>query len=199
MSDLIEVKRAMRAAALRAREVAFAAIGKTAPLAVRDHFIATFAPPRTKSVAAYWAMRTELDVVPLLTALAERGHVCALPAIANDRGMLEFRRWRPGDPLVSGVMNIQEPAADAAVVEPDLFIVPMLAFDATGHRLGYGGGYYDRALVAARAVRKIVAIGVAYSTQELPMVPHGPSDERLDGVVTELGARRFGRAARNHV
>jgi 5-formyltetrahydrofolate cyclo-ligase len=194
MSDLIAVKRAMRANALKAREAAHLALGRTAPAAVRDHFLAAFKLPRKKAISAYWAMRTELDTAPLLTALAERGHVCALPAVARQGGALEFRRWQPGDTLISGVMNIQEPAADAPVVEPDVFIVPLLAFDATGHRLGYGGGYYDRALVAARAVRKVTAIGVAFSAQELPLVPHGPSDERLDGIVTELGARRFGRA-----
>lgn len=196
MSDLIEAKRAMRAAAMRAREAAFQAVGERAPAAVRDHFLAAFKPAKKKPVAAYWALRTELNVEPLLAALAARGNICALPAVARGRGALEFRRWRPGDRLVSGVMNIQEPAPDAEIVEPELFIVPLLAFDATGHRLGYGGGYYDRALAAARAVRKIVAIGVAFSGQELPMVPHGPSDERLDGIVTELGARKFGRTAK---
>jgi 5-formyltetrahydrofolate cyclo-ligase len=193
MSDLIAVKRAMRANALQARETAHFELGATAPAAVRDHFLATFKPPRKRAIAAYWAVRTEIDVAPLLTALAGRGNVCALPAVAAHRGQLEFRRWQPGDTLAPGVMNIHEPAPNAPVIEPDIFIVPLLAFDATGHRLGYGGGYYDRALVAARAVRKIVAIGVAFSVQELPLVPHGPSDERLDGVVTELGARRFGR------
>jgi 5-formyltetrahydrofolate cyclo-ligase len=195
MSDLIAIKRALRAGALAAREAAHRDKAESAPAAVRDHFLATFKLGRKKRIAGYWAMRTELDVAPLLTALVERGHDCALPAVVGSD--VVFRRWRPGDKLVAGVMNIQEPAADAPVVEPDVFIVPLLAFDATGHRLGYGGGYYDRALVAARAVRKIVAIGAAFAAQELPMVPHGPSDERLDGIVTEAGARKFGRARKS--
>jgi 5-formyltetrahydrofolate cyclo-ligase len=142
-------------------------------------------------VSAYWPMGEELDVRPLLDALHARGRICALPVVARRRSPLIFRRWRPGDRLEAGVLGIRTPTADAPSLEPDVLIVPLLAFDARGYRLGYGGGYYDRSLAALRAAKKILAVGVAFAVQEMPNVPHGPGDERLDWIVTELAARRI--------
>ena len=96
-----------------------------------------------------------------------------------------MRAWRFGEPLARAVWGIREPATDAPEVEPDVILVPLLAFDRRGHRLGYGGGYYDRTIARLRAKRGAVAIGLAFSIQEVPAVPTSDRDVRLDLVLTE--------------
>lgn len=139
-------------------------------------------------IAGYWPMAGEADVRPLLAALAEGGCRVALPVVeAADRPLL-FRRWHPGMALDAGPHGTFHPPADAPVLDPDLLLVPMLAFDRCGRRLGYGGGYYDRTLALLRARRKITAVGVAYAAQEMPLIPDEPHDQRLDWIVTETAA-----------
>jgi 5-formyltetrahydrofolate cyclo-ligase len=106
--------------------------------------------------------------------------------IARDRP-LEFRRWRPGATLVIDRFGIAHPPADAAVIEPDVLLVPLLAFDSRHYRLGYGAGFYDRTLADLRARKTILAIGVAYSAQRVAEVPLDGWDEALDLVLTEQG------------
>ena len=128
-------------------------------------------------------MGDEVDVRPLLATLAERGHSLALP-VTTPRGQpLLFRRWRPGDALGRGPLGTSYPAAGEEV-RPDWLLVPLLAFDRAGRRLGYGGGYYDRTLSALPGA---VAIGCAHAVQEAPEVPAGPDDVRLAWVATENG------------
>jgi 5-formyltetrahydrofolate cyclo-ligase len=136
-------------------------------------------------VAGYWPIRDEADPRALMRALEARGAVLALPRI--ECGTLSFRRWNEGDVLIDNPHGIAEPRAEAEVLAPNLVLVPLLAFDASGHRLGYGGGYYDRVLPDLKAFR----IGVAYAGQEVPLLPHEPHDHPLDAVVTEEGVRRF--------
>jgi 5-formyltetrahydrofolate cyclo-ligase len=108
--------------------------------------------------------------------------------VVTGRGQrLLFRAWAPGEPLVRGVWDIPTPHPEAELVEPDAVLVPMLAFDRLGFRLGYGGGYYDRTLRELRSQKKVVAIGVAYSAQEVSSVPHDENDARLDYLLTERG------------
>jgi len=142
-------------------------------------------------VAGYAAVRGEADPFPLMAALANQGHALCLPQTRGES--LVFRAWKPGDPLVVGRFNIPEPDDKARERRPDLVLVPLLAFDAAGHRLGYGAGYYDRYLREARAKRTIKAIGIAYAGQEFSELPHEETDEVLDAVVTENGVRRFER------
>lgn len=142
-------------------------------------------------VAGYWPTRDEADPRPLMHALAARGAALALPRIEAQDAALSFRRWAEGDSLVDNHHAIREPLAEAQRVIPNLVLVPLLAFDATGHRLGYGGGYYDRTLVGLRAAGPVTAIGIAYAGQEIPAIPHEANDQRLDMVLTELGLRRF--------
>ncbi len=138
-------------------------------------------------VSAYFSLRDEASTLPLIEALATAGVLTALP-ITGARGTpLLFRLWRPGDALVKGKMGISEPSPAAAEVAPDLLFVPLAAFDRTGHRIGYGAGYYDRTLAALRARKKIAAVGVAYASQETPRIPHEEHDQRLDFVITEEG------------
>ncbi len=146
-------------------------------------------------VAGYWPMGDELDLRPLLQALHTRGVALALPVLVGAARPLIFRRWQPGDCLCAAGFGTQEPTADQAVCRPDIVLVPLLAFDAQGGRLGYGGGFYDRTLARFRTEGgRVCALGVALSAQEVPAVVCGPHDQPLDGVITEKGVRFFGEA-----
>ena len=140
------------------------------------------------TVSFYWPMGDEADPRPLAARLARRGHALALPVVAKKDAPLVFRLWREGDPLVVHKFGMHEPADGAPLVTPDVLLVPLLAFDARGHRLGYGGGFYDRTLAALDAK---LAIGVAYAGQETDALPIHERDHPLDMVVTEKGVRRF--------
>ena len=137
-------------------------------------------------IAVYSPIKDEIDVCPLTDALRAHGHSIALPVVTARGHPLAFRLHRPGDVLISNPMGIDEPTADAPLVDPDIYIVPLLAFDADKNRLGYGGGYYDRTLAEARGRKKILAIGVGYDCQKMKQVPVGPHDQPLDRIVTEL-------------
>lgn len=157
------------------------------------NFFAAITPPENAAVSAFWPVRDEIDVRPLLFALHERGHVCGLPVIVAKRAPLVFKRWDPHKPLAEGRWGIPVPPAEAEEVIPELMLVPLLAFDATGNRIGYGAGFYDRtiALLRGRPGRRPLAVGVAYAAQQVDRVPCDESDERLDWVVTERQAIRF--------
>lgn len=148
--------------------------------------IAAFAReiPAAGIVAGYWPIRDEADPREMMKAL---GTALALPRIDSKHAALSFREWREGDALVDNHHGIPEPRADAKIVTPDVVLMPLLAFDAHGHRLGYGGGYYDRTLSAMRAI----AIGIAYAGQEVEYLPREAHDHPLDMVLTENGLRRF--------
>ena len=147
-------------------------------------------------VASYWPLRDEADPRGLAAALASRGHPIVLPRMAVSGTALSFRPWREGDDLWANRHGIHEPLGHLPAVEPQVLLVPMLAFDASGVRLGYGRGYYDRVLAELRAPDRsrspIVAIGVAYAGQETAKLPSDEHDERLDWVVTERELRKFG-------
>ena len=134
-------------------------------------------------------IRTEIDPVPVMAGWAAP---VGVPVIAGKGRPLAFHRWAPGCAMVEGAFGALVPA-EAEVLEPEVLIVPLLAFDARGYRLGYGGGFYDRTLERLRAARDTVAIGFAYGAQEVDTVPTEPTDQRLDAVVTEAGARWFDR------
>lgn len=146
-------------------------------------------------VSGYAAFRDEADPKLLLLTLAARGHPLALPVITAKGEALRFHRWQPSDALVTHAYGVQEPQATAEIVIPDVLLVPLLAFDAAGHRLGYGGGYYDRTLALLRAQKSVTAIGIAYAGQRIAAVPHDAHDQRLDGVLTEDGLTLFSDAA----
>jgi 5-formyltetrahydrofolate cyclo-ligase len=133
-------------------------------------------------VAGYWPMRSEADPRPIMTGLAALGHKLCLPAVVD--GALQFRDWPLWGALVPGGFGTLVPPPDAEIVAPAAFLVPLAAFDRDGHRLGYGKGYYDGALAAFPAARRI---GIAYSAQEVEKVPAEPHDMALEMIVTERG------------
>jgi 5-formyltetrahydrofolate cyclo-ligase len=143
------------------------------------------AVPAGAIVSGFVPLKSEINPLPLLRKLADAGAQLALPVVSKRGEPLIMRRWAFGEPLSRGVWDIPIPAPDAPVVAPDILIVPLLAFDRSGHRLGYGAGYYDRTLTALRARKPIVAIGIAYAAQEVGAVPVTPRDARLDLVLTE--------------
>jgi len=142
-------------------------------------------------VSGFWPMAEELDIRPLMIELHNQGCQLALPVVVAKRQPLVFRAWRPGDPLEAGVFGTLHPSPKREVVEPDALIVPLLACDEDGWRLGYGGGFYDRTLEALRAKKIVTAVGVGFNAQLLPEVPHGPSDQRLDWLLTDKRACAF--------
>lgn len=194
-----DIKHALRQEAGARRAIAHAARSETAGAALVDRFVRALAdrlPGAIVSqgaiVSLYWPMRDEIDVRPLIGALAAAGARTALPVMAGPEAPLVFRAWRMGEVLAPGAFGVQEPAGDAPVVEPDIIVAPLLAFDADGNRLGYGGGYYDRTLRNLRLRREIVAVGVGYDEQEFSSVPGHTGDEILDMIITDRRTLRVG-------
>jgi 5-formyltetrahydrofolate cyclo-ligase len=138
------------------------------------------------TVSAYYAIRNEPSTLPLLELLSREGFRTALPVTGKRGTPLVFRQWCPGEATLVGKMSIHEPLPEAPEVLPDLLFVPLAAFDRTGDRIGYGAGFYDLTLAKLRAIKPVTAIGIAYSCQALPEVPHESHDEKLDFVLTDL-------------
>ncbi|HYG85613.1 MAG TPA: 5-formyltetrahydrofolate cyclo-ligase [Azospirillum sp.] len=186
MTDPREAKAAarLRARALRDAVTDPDACGRAAH-AIRDRILAEVPLP-DGPVAGYWPLGSELDVRPLLLHFSGQGRTAALP-VAGPRGEpLRFRAWTLDTPLREGRFGITEPDETAPWVVPVVLLVPLLAFDRGGHRLGYGAGYYDRTLGGLRAAGgPVLAVGVGFAAQEVEAVPHGPHDQPLDWIVTE--------------
>jgi len=190
--NLMDQKKAARASAAAVRKVAHEALADRAGLDLASLEFPVKPEAGRSVVSAFHPFRSEIDTKPLIGKLVGEGWTTCLPIIVGAGLPLIFRRWFPGEPTVSGDMNIMRPLDDAPQVEPDVLIVPLLAFDAKGYRLGYGGGFYDRTLGLLRAKKKVVAIGVGYSAQQVAEVPHDELDQPVDFVMTETGVIRCG-------
>lgn len=180
-------KAAARKLAARNRLAAHEQMKEAAPLLLASQSFPAQPAPGFHIVSAFYPFRSEIDTRPLLTRLAGEGWTTCLPVVMGDGLPLTFRKWLPGEALVMGALNIERPGDEAPEVEPDVLMVPMLAFDRQGYRLGYGGGFYDRTLDKLRARKNIIAIGMAYAAQEAEAVPHDAHDQPLDYVMTEKG------------
>src|SRR3954451_19292884 len=134
-------------------------------------------------VGGYWPIRSEVDPRPLMEALLGRGQDVALSQILPPH--LSFRQWQPGDVLVKGGFGVREPGPDAPEVFPKALLVPLVAFDRRGGRIGYGKGHFDRAIAALEEKHPVLTIGLAYSVQEIDEVPTEPHDRLLDAIITE--------------
>mgnify|MGYP006195573327 CR=1 FL=1 len=176
-------KAAARKACFAARKEAFAAGQGQAAEMLADFL----SPHRDRPMASYMAMRTEID--PMAAMLAHQGPV-GVPVILGPGQALKFREWSPGCAMEEGAFKADIPV-EGAWVEPEVVIVPLVAFDARGFRLGYGGGFYDRTLEGLRARRPTIAVGFAFDAQEMPEVPIEDTDQKLDFIVTESGVRAF--------
>lgn len=185
--NLQDQKKALRASAAAVRKVAHEALSSQAGLDLASIPFPVKPEAGRSVVSAFHPFRSEIDTKPLIGRLVADGWTTCLPIILGPGVPLIFRRWFPGEPTISGDMNIMRPLDEAPQVEPDVLIVPLLAFDAKGYRLGYGGGFYDRTLALLRAKKKVVAIGVGYSAQQVDSVPHDELDQPVDFVMTETG------------
>lgn len=142
-------------------------------------------------VSGYSPIRSELDPAPLMRKLASQGARLALPAVLARGKSLAFRAWSQSDRLTLGPLGILEPSPAMAELIPDIMLVPLAAFDRLGHRIGYGAGHYDFTLAHLRKMKPIVAVGLAFATQEIKAVPALAHDVALDYVLTEKKAFRF--------
>jgi 5-formyltetrahydrofolate cyclo-ligase len=135
-------------------------------------------------VAGFLPIRSEADISATLGDLVKAGRQVALPAVVSPTE-LEFRAFDSATELVETGFGTRGPGPGADVLAPDVVLVPLAAFDRAGNRLGYGAGYYDRALARLDALQGVLAIGVAYAMQEADEIPAGPFDRPLDAIVTE--------------
>ena len=188
---LIDDKRTLRSAMLAWR----GGLDEADRRAAADGLLATWRheqPVETPAVVSgFWPMKDELDIRPLLVELMNQGCQIVLPVVVGKGQPLLFRAWRPGDALEAGVFNTLQPKASREALDPQVLIVPLLACDRDGWRLGYGGGFYDRTLAGLRERRRVTAIGVGFDAQLIDDVPHGATDERLDWLLTDRRACAF--------
>jgi 5-formyltetrahydrofolate cyclo-ligase len=180
MSD---IKALAREAAFAARKAAFAGGQGQAAEILADYL----AGQGGRVLSGYMPMRTEIDPLP---AMAAHQGTVGVPVIIGKGQPLRFREWSPGAKMVEGAFKALIPE-EGAWVEPEVLIVPLLAFDARGYRLGYGGGFYDRTLEGLRAKGPVLAVGFAFAAQEVAEVPIDATDQRLNAVVTEKGVTVF--------
>ena len=151
----------------------------------REPLAKRFLDPAGKVAALYYGFGSEISPRILADQLAEAGWILALPSVEGESGAMVFRRWDRVTPLIRDEIGLHAPSAENDILDPDLVIVPLLAFDRAGLRLGQGGGYYDRALKALRDTREVFVLGLAYSGQETANLPHEPHDQALDAILTE--------------
>lgn len=173
----------MRRLAQAARADAMQALPNYGALFMRQ--FVKFDVPQGAIISGYRAMFQEVDVEPILTLCHVNGHALALPVVIDKGQPLAFRSYKPGDPLQGGRYGIEEPLPTVPFCEPDVLLIPLIAFDRRGARLGYGGGYYDRTVAALRCKKDVMAVGIALSAQEMPDIPLEPHDAMMDYVVTE--------------
>jgi 5-formyltetrahydrofolate cyclo-ligase len=178
-------KAALRVAAQVLRDALAAEERKAAAEAIAARKFPLAIAPGT-IVSGFMPLKSEINPLPLLQKLGEAGARLALPAIAGRGKPLIMRAWEFGAPFDRGQWGIREPKPDAPEVEPDILLVPLLAFDRAGYRLGYGAGYYDMTIHRLRTLQPITAVGIAFAAQEVPKIPTTPRDERLDLVLTEV-------------
>jgi 5-formyltetrahydrofolate cyclo-ligase len=192
MNDLTNLKASLRKQVLARRGEAHdadLAAGGEAARAAMDHFLAAGLHTGSQVISGYCPIRTEIDPTPLMNTLHTAGHRLCVPVIQGRGVALKFREWHPCGEMTEGEFGAFVPAT-GDWLDPHLLIAPLVAFDINGGRLGYGGGFYDRSLQGLRDRRRTLAVGFAYSAQQVDAVPRDPTDQPLDAIVTELGVVR---------
>jgi 5-formyltetrahydrofolate cyclo-ligase len=191
-SPIKDLKKHLRLGALARRDGLDAEYRIEASMRIAEIGLASFEVESGGIVSGFWPIRSEVDLRPLLFGLRERGARLCLPVIMDKQTIL-FRELVRGAPMVETGFGTAGPPEDAVVLDPTFMLVPLAAFDARGHRIGYGAGYYDRAI--SRLLEIGVnprLIGVAFDCQEVEIVPDEPHDMPLEAILTESGLRRFG-------
>jgi 5-formyltetrahydrofolate cyclo-ligase len=188
----VEDKAALRAGRLAARDGLTAEERIEKSLAIAAHGLSMLSPDPGTVISGFLPIRSEVDLRPLMGQLRERGGRLCVPAIL-DKETIVFRELLRDAALVAGTFGTFGPGPDAVELDPQIMLVPLAAFDVAGQRIGYGGGYYDRAIhrLHQKGARPLL-IGIAFDCQEVASVPHEPHDVRLDAVLTESGYRRLG-------
>jgi 5-formyltetrahydrofolate cyclo-ligase len=181
---VLQAKAELRRAGQARRDALPAEIRKAAAEAIAARAFPLVIAPGT-DVSGFMPLKSEISPLPLMRKLADAGARLALPVVAGRGKPLIMRSWQWGEPLVPGVWGIREPGPEAREVQPDILLVPLLAFDRSGHRIGYGAGYYDLTIAQLRASKPIAAIGIAFAAQEVETVPRTAFDAQLDLVLTE--------------
>ena len=185
-------KKLARKAAGDVRKTAHEQLKTSAAQALVDQGLEFAGELTGKTVSGFIPYLSEIDTRPLLDRLGACGCRTCVPVVIENNTPLEFRAWAPGEPTVPGRWGIPVPPDGSQVVDPDILLVPMLAYDTSGYRLGYGGGFYDRTLEKLRAMKPVTAIGVAYSAQQVDAVVRGDHDQPLDWILTEKGPLKPG-------
>ena len=180
-----ELKKRLREKATSIREEISNEAAAKAADTIATRFFRTWSPGRSKVIAGFWPIKSEINIRPLIENLYRAGCDIVLPEVVAPSKVLLFRKWTPGAQMTKGSYKTSVLTANAAVLEPDWILVPLLAFDRERFRLGYGGGYYDATLSQLAKKREIFTIGVAYDIQKFDAVPKGSSDFQLDAVLTE--------------
>lgn len=183
------VKAALRAERLAARDAISPVERMEKSLTLASYGMAAIDLDCGAVVSGFLPIRSEVDVRPLMDLLGERGARICVPVVV-DKETIVFRELEQDAELVTGVFGTVGPGPDAAELDPEIMLVPLAAFDRRGHRIGYGGGYYDRAIY--RLQQKGCnprLIGIAFDCQEVASVPEEPHDIRLHGILTESGFR----------
>lgn len=177
---MTRTKAQLRKDALARRQTAFETGD---PVPAVEHLTQVLATHRGKTLSGYIPMRSEIDPIPAMTTY--QGTVC-VPVVDAQNAPLKFCHWTPETPMQDGPFATRIPQSQKWMT-PDVLIVPLVAFDTRGHRLGYGGGFYDRTLQALRANSECLAIGYAWATQMIDQMPYEDTDQPLDMIVTEAG------------
>lgn len=188
MAPSAQNKNLLRQNAFRKRMTLPAAVQKQAAQDMTKNFLKHVSLTQGMTIAGYWPVQAEINVLPLLTQLLQQGYACALPQVIATDKPLVFRSWHEKTKMRINTYQIKEPdPAAASIVTPDVIIVPLLAFDHAGHRLGYGAGLYDRTLSGLKGR----TVGVAFESQRVDKIPHEGHDRRLDMIVTDRNIYTF--------
>ena len=175
-------KEIIRKSALIARKKAYESNGNDIDISLLVDAVFSF--PEVEIVSGYMPIRTEISPLAAMKNLASFGKRLCLPVVQSVGNPLYFKEWTPDSSMISGAFGAKIPK-NGLVLKPELLIVPLVAFDRSGARLGYGGGYYDRSLEQLRRRKPTIAVGFAYSSQEVKKVPTERTDQQLDIIVTE--------------
>lgn len=188
-SDFEILKGALREKAKAQRGALDGLDRQSAAKSAAAHFVEAVPLATDAVIGVYWAIRDEIDSKPLLLALMDGGRKVCLPVVVGDEEPMIFRVWEPDAPLYEAGFGTLAPSDLAPVAVPDVLVIPLLAFDKAGTRLGYGRGYYDRTVAVLK--KKPLMVGYAFSGQELSDIPREDHDVPLDLLITEAGVRRF--------